>query len=645
MADFPKVTPYVIEEIISSDSFYTNYRAIATHLEGDYSYVVTEFNPSFMVQRTEAGALEPTDRFFMEFETALERFTNMSDSLRSLNEPFIAPIEEVLKDNNTVYVVRRLDKRYRSLDEGLGTERRDFSRAYVILRPLIQCLVAAYKRGLIFQFLPNSVGVNPYGQLILDSMFSWEMNHRNTYTELTKLFYRLIAGVNYNPGIPENPTIDGLGLPPRLTAFIKDVLMSEPAYGSVDDFAKQLRSVMDVEGNRDVITERSAAAFAQRAQPQTVKKGAAAGLIAAISIGLLLLIGGPVLWFYWPVISGSAVADPYELLVVEDEEPDDVFVAPATFVRQHTAYAITDPNDPTVMLNGSFYERGGTVFMAAYDNGFGLARRDGAASPNMLVSGVRPAFIVSHGDFIYFADGLSQYNIRRVRPDGSGLETVVNDSASFLTVSGDFLFYTNHSDRDFIYRLNLNTMHSTSFLQLSAYEMLVQGGQLYFVNGSGGFRIYSVPVDEADAWATRVNQSNSDNLRSVGGHIFYRNVEDNTIRRMTAQGEDVAFSTVPAQAASFDISGQLMAIVEWGTNMLWFYDLANESAVSGGSLVSYALMTAIGAHVIDHNDSRRTQWVPFVNLANVVAETPEPDPLTEDESEEEIEEESEIDEE
>ena len=605
MADFPKIMPYVIEEIVSSDSFYTNYRAINSDLEEERVYTITEFNPSFMVTRTENGALEPTERFIIEYETALDRFTKFAETLENLGEPFIAPIVQTLELNNTMYVVRLSDRPYRALSEGMGTTRRDFNDAYVILRPLLQSLVTAYKRNLFFQFLPGSVRVNSYGQLILDSMFSWEINHRHTIFEIGKLFYQLIAGVEYNPSIAENPTVDDLSLPPRLTATLKEVLSNEAAYGSIEDFSRQLRTVMDIEGNKEIILDRPLGP-ARTAEAATVKKGAAAGVLTAVAIAAVLLVGAPLAWIFGPnLFSGNEDNINGTPAAYNDEDTADIInepVIPVVFVRTHTAYAITDPNDPAIMLNGSFYESGGTVFQSIYQNGFALSQ-----DANVIVRGVRPAFITSHGDFIYFSDGFSDYNIRRVRRDGSGLETISNHTASFLLIDGNYLFYTNHSDRDFLYRMNLTTLQSSPFLQLAAYETAVHAGQLFFINGSGGFRIYSLPLDEPGASPIRINDANSDNLRVAGGHIFYRNVEDNTISRITPDGTPTAF-TVPLQAASFDISGQNMAVLEAGSNQLWFFNISSHDLIPTGHFASYVMAQAGNmAHFIDVSDSRVTR--------------------------------------
>jgi hypothetical protein len=266
------------------------------------------------------------------------------------------------------------------------------------------------------------------------------------------------------------------------------------------------------------------------------------------------------------------------------------------------------------MLNGSVALYGGDLFHRSHLQSTGdiLARFDGSAEAP-LASGVRPAFITGYGGYIYFCDGLSDYNIFRVPTGGGNAEMVSDHMASFLHIYGNQMFYTNHSDRDFLYRMDLESLESAPFVRTAAYEAMVVGGQLYFINGSSGFRIYRVSADRPGAELTRVNQANSDNLRVSNGHIFYRNVEDNSIHRVSASGEPV---NVSLQVASFDILGSTMALVEAGSNNLWFYDM--HQLVPTGQTASYAAVTGEGmAHVVSYDNSDLVVGVPMPGISEI----------------------------
>jgi len=646
VADLPNLSPYVADSVLSADPFYTSYKARSTDKPG-FKYIITEFNPSFMVTRTPMGALEATARFVMEFESALEKFTNYCELFEKLNEPFIAPIEEILYLNNTVYVVRQTD-RHRDLNESLGNNPMDFSEAYVFMRPLIQNLVHANKHSqLLFQMLPGDIRMDPYGQLILDSMFAWEGNHFDTITELAKLFYRLVSGVPYNAGVTI-PAVEDLRLPQRLTATIQEVLSGDATYGSIDDFAKHLRTIMNAEGNMDIIADRSRQKDDEVVEEEVVVSKGAVAKVVALVVGLLVfVIGAPIAFFTFfnqdadegeePIAGSSAYYATTQpggttgsTVSGNEGAGSDSFegegaggATGAQFVRLHTGYAITDPFDPTVMLNGSFFERNGHVYHRIYQNGHGLAHRAPNGSTTVLVEGIRPAFIVLHGDFIYFADGLENYAIRRVRADGSGLETIVEHTASFLQVDRNMLYYTNHSNRDFLYRINLDTMQNERILNIPAYEPLIAGRRLYFINGHSGFNLYSFELDSDDAIIPeRFAEGNIDNLRWNMGNIYFRDMNTKRVEQRWILGPTIDFEFplredgTPFQVESFDIEGTLMVFIEAGSNPeVWFYNLSNQQLQRAGVVASYVYAVPGGAFMVYYNDSRVIRRIEPVVIA------------------------------
>ncbi|MCL1987112.1 MAG: DUF5050 domain-containing protein [Firmicutes bacterium] len=588
----PTLEGYNIETILSNTPFYTNYRASSANRDSgeDYSYIITEFNPSFMVRRIESGALEVTERFLIEYETAFERFVKLGESFKALKEQFVAPIEEFVQTNNTAYIIRVMG-RYGGINDNFPNERMDFNDAYVLLRPLLQSLVAANKAGLFFQYEEDSFGVNHYSQLMLDSMFSWEEDPLTSVIATVKLFYRFISG--YEHASSGSPSIDDLALPPRLTKTFKEVLEGEPTYGSLDDFGKQLRTVMEAEGRKDIIEK---AKVYKPSKP--VKKLMAVGIIAAVAVVMLAFITIPFILIF------SAINEYNE---GEEEAPLETFVVapilPTTFLRLHSGYAITDPRDPTIMLNGAFFQQAGSLYFRSSQGGGTLSRQSAIGTDTVLATNVRPAFITSHGNYIYFSDGLEDYHIRRVHMTGGDAETIVENTASFLNVSSNFLFFTNHDDRDFLYRVDLNTLAMEPFLRLATYETIIYAGQIYFVNGSGNFRIYTVPENNPNAPPERLNNSNSDNLRISDGYIFYRDLATSTIHRMTLSGLEVSAPIIPFAVASFDINGHTMAVIEEHSQMVWIYNTATGSLESTGTMASYLSAGNNMAYIIDYNDS------------------------------------------
>ncbi|MCL2017053.1 MAG: DUF5050 domain-containing protein [Defluviitaleaceae bacterium] len=589
----PTFEDYTVEDIISNTPFYTNYKASSSNSGDEHSYIITEFNPSFMVRRTETGALEVTERFLIEYETAFERFVKLGEAFKNLEEQFIAKITEFIQTNNTAYIVRVIE-RYGNLEQEFpNSERMDFNDAYVAFRPLLQGLVSANKLGLFFQYEEGSFCVNHHRQLMFDSMFNWEDDHMLSIKSVTGLFYRLVAG--YDFGSSGSPTIDDLSLPPKLTKTFKEILEGEPTYGSLDDFSKQLRTVMEAEGRKDIIAEKP-----KTIKPsKPVKKIVGIAVIAAVSLVMITLVTVPFI-----LVSSMMNEDPEEMAYEEDGFVYQITqIVPTAFVRMHTAYAITDPRDPTVMLNGAFFQQAGSLYFRSSQGGGALLRQSATGADTVLATNVRPAFITVQGNYIYFSDGFADYNVRRVHTTGGDVETISENMASFLQVASNNLFYTNHNNRDFLYRLDLNTLESEPFLRVATYETIIHAGQIYFINGNRGFRVYTVPLTEPTAAPVRLNNANSDNLRISGGYIFYRNLATSTIHRMTLGGGELSAPIIPFAVASFDINGNTMAIIEENSQEVWIYNIATGELQSTGAMASYAVAGNNMAYIIDYNDS------------------------------------------
>ncbi|SHJ50041.1 protein of unknown function [Dethiosulfatibacter aminovorans DSM 17477] len=90
--------------------------------------------------------------------------------------------------------------------------------------------------------------------------------------------------------------------------------------------------------------------------------------------------------------------------------------------------------------------------------------------------------------------------IYRLRPDGSGWEPLIEDSADSFCIDGDWIFYLSASD-DCIYRMRLDGTERMKFLDSSEDiddgDYLATDGWLYFVHGSitDGFKFEKIETE------------------------------------------------------------------------------------------------------------------------------------------------------
>jgi hypothetical protein len=328
---------------------------------------------------------------------------------------------------------------------------------------------------------------------------------------------------------------------------------------------------MEQEGDNEIISE-----FVYVSGDKSKKSSTLESLLKGVIVVLLVSVFG---------IFGAAIfwgINQNRMFVTNGDSYHDSYESILSFVRHHSAYALTHPNDPTEILNGSVTRVGGIMYARVYRNDMfvlakytetGIMSDFFGGTEIIITEDVRPAFITAHGDYIYFTDGLSYYRIFRVPADGGVTDLVMQVNASFLTIAGEYLYFTNHSDRDRLYRIHLETRAAELVLDVIAYDLTYTQGRLFFVNGNDDYTIHSLDLrTPVIGESVRLNDSNSDNLRVNGSAIFYRIVDDGSIARMDLNGNPIPLN-IPAQVSTFDINGNFIALIRLNYGVIYFYNL------------------------------------------------------------------------
>ncbi|MDR1665250.1 MAG: DUF5050 domain-containing protein [Clostridiales bacterium] len=594
--------PFTLKSVISSDPFLTHYHA--EDAEGA-AYVVTEFNPVYMTSRADTGDLKVEPRFSEEFVSSLEKFVQMAESMRDLHDVPIPKIEDIRRQNNTAYVVRKPNT-YDSLVAYLKEKQMPIEDAYDFIRPLILILSQAEHHNLHFKITEDDMHVNHYGQLMMDCLFTWDTTFRTTVTDLIHLFYRMLHGQPYS----ETPPPDAPPLakvPPKLAKLMDGILKGDVLYGSVDDFYKQFKSVANIKREVEKVDTEE--------KTRSSMKTVIAVLAALVFFSLLFLF---VINVLIPVFRRTtpALADASQLTTGQSvsEGTSEAEQPGALLARNFSAFTATDPADPGNMLEGSYYVHEGVEYYRLYNNGrYQLVSRDGGTE-RVLADGVRPSFIACDDGYVYFCDTLNNYGVYRVKDTGEGgAQRLTGNCASFLRVDGGFLYYTNHDDRDRLYRINLEApTEAEAVVKTAAYGTVIHEGRFYFVNGGQGYRLYTAAPGE-NGEQTPLNDLNCDNLRMHDGKLYYINVEDGEIYCSTPEGGRVDF-TCPVKARQFEIDGRWMVIVEAETFALTAFNLdtGETRKLGNGQQFAYAGLQAGGVYAISYDDGSKTRWFELI---------------------------------
>jgi hypothetical protein len=576
---------YTLESMSFKDNFLTHYNALAD--DNKTAYTITEFNPSYMVNRTESGEMEIVSRFANEYTAALNKYIKMAKAMQKMNNASITPVEDVIEYNNTAYAVRKVND-LPTLGTYMSGKRMDLREAYLFIRPLFLYLAGAQRDELLFSFNEKDLRVNRYGQLVLDGMFVWEIHLHATLVDMMKLYFQLITGKVYDPAIPSIQSY-GLTLPPKVETLLNEVFTGDIAYGSIDDFLKKFKSVVDVGGARSGGDGNS--------------DGRLSGILkwAAVCLGAVLFVAlGFALYFYLlPAYRDlhPGLANPNFILEPEPMPPSH------ERTRDFFAVAYTHQRDGGDILNGAFNLHRGSLYYRGYDNGFCLMVRGPGGSEQALVKNVRPSFITVSDDYIYFVDTLSGNQIYRTTLSGGQAELLSSNCALYLQLDGKYLYYTNHDDLDRLYRINLDTKEDASFINHAAYENTMDGSRIIFTNGSWDFNIFSFDTAAEEPRLVRLNHANSANLR-FSNHVLYF-LAGNEIRAMRTDGYPVAINC-PIAAYGFHPIRNMLVVIEEETYRVYVYDITTgeQTPLSGNFQAAYVWAEGNTVYAVDYWNNR-----------------------------------------
>lgn len=154
------------------------------------------------------------------------------------------------------------------------------------------------------------------------------------------------------------------------------------------------------------------------------------------------------------------------------------------------------------------------------------------------------------GDWAYFTGGSSfgyypdNKSIYKMKADGSGLTTLISyDNASYLTVSGDWIYYVSvpyseHSGS--IVRVKLDGTGKTYFPgDEAAYYLNVIGDWIYYIDENDNNNIYKVRIDGTQITKVYDKPVSFLLLTEDGNYAYFRIWGDKTLYRMSLKDGSV----------------------------------------------------------------------------------------------------------
>lgn len=587
------VEPYVLNGVIGGDNYLTHYKA--TGADGE-EFIITEFYPTYMVKREDDGTLGISERFAKEFLADLEEFVRRAEGFREIRDVSLRPVVDIFERNHTAYLVRRPCV-LTSIDQFMGSQTMDFDEAYYFIRPLILSLAKSHDKGMIFNVNFQGFRANSFKQLVLCAPPSWDSNFHPTLIQIAKLYYRLVTGVEApEQGAPDFSAY-GIEMPARIEALIMEILSGDILYGSLNDFYKKFKSLIDGTTKAD-----------QNAEKKTlsVMKGIVAALFVLFALSLTMLVFGAVRTYqakhFW--------ANP-ALFAESEAAPPPAYDFSAT--------TLTHPRNSADALRGSFAEFDGFFFFRG-ENGMksrflgdvvfipGAAGVFALADNRLIVPDAVPSFIVGyrpeHGDStLYFVDSAAGGFIFSATLAGGDLTRVTNHPALNLAVIDNFLFFTKADRNHYLYRLNLLTNVQDRVLSRPVYETLAEGSYLFYIAGEEGTddaALYMWNLD--DVRHIRIATNVRGGMRAFGDVLFYIDT-DKRVRSVSFDGRPISTHS-PDNVRTFDVYFQWLIFTEEGRHVPRAYnmDTGRFATLSSTEWVSYIWAFDNIIYALDHRN-------------------------------------------
>lgn len=139
---------YIIGKLISQNGEHALY--IAFDIEQKVKVFVKEFAPTVMFTRSQDGAVVIKQQYEAEYKSLMADFYDLHKKLAMVKSNIIVPINEILGENNTVYVIYKYEK-YTSLESYINNFGEELTpeETFDLFLPFIESLSVLHKEGIV----------------------------------------------------------------------------------------------------------------------------------------------------------------------------------------------------------------------------------------------------------------------------------------------------------------------------------------------------------------------------------------------------------------------------------------------------------------------------------------------------------------
>lgn len=536
---------YLVGRVLGQGGFGITYLAYDLNL--NIKLAIKEYFPQDLASRaaghTEVSAY--TGSLGSQYDYGLDKFLQEARTLAQFEEhPNIVSVRDFFKANGTAYFVMSYVEGI-TLKEFLADSggRLPVEQARAILMPVMDALREVHAVDVLHRDIsPDNIFINTKGQVILIDFgaarqaigekghslsiilkpgYAPEEQYRSKgkqgpWTDIYAVaatYYHLITG-QQPPEALERMVSDELDLPRDLGVSLEEweqnalckalSIKAQDRYQTITEFQAGLsgaQPVVQFSPSTPAVYTKAEDTIAAIKKPPMHIIGLGSALLVIIVL-LALWTGG--IFDREEAGSGSVGADPT--------------------MEQDGLVNLSGNSGGNIVNTGLVAVQGDMVYFRSNQGGaLHEAALDG--DQEALMIGTDSAlFINVSGDLIYYSNGDDNNRIYRIGTDGSVRTPITRSSAALVTLQEDWIYYLDLDDDNKICRLTTTGAERTVVVDDNVLSFSIADEWIYYINQSDGNKIYRVGIDGAGR--ERIIDSAACCPQVNSGKLFYVNESD-----------------------------------------------------------------------------------------------------------------------
>jgi hypothetical protein len=191
--------------------------------------------------------------------------------------------------------------------------------------------------------------------------------------------------------------------------------------------------------------------------------------------------------------------------------------------------------DPAAFLMTS----GNNLFMQRYNvkDGFNLTMIMIDGTKERILSDTSAVPIEYLNKYLYYTGDSKGTDIKGMELSSFTEHTYYNGSFVYPIFSGDYLYYINTEDHDYLYRINKDGTNPTLLVKkpISTYNITNKGKYVYYqINGTANDRLERIDTDNLKS--EKVMDGNYKEISVTETNVFFKTLDSTTTYRIDADG-------------------------------------------------------------------------------------------------------------